>query len=365
MKSFDAVVLDMDGVIFDSERAVLDVWKELAEKYGIDGIEAPLIACIGTTAAKTREIMLEAFGEDFPYDRYAREASFVYHERYDEGRLPLKPFVFELLEFLKHAGKTIALASSTRKEVVVKELGAAGILDYFDAVVTGDMAARSKPEPDIYLLALSAVGVSPERAYAVEDSYNGIRSAYRGGLRPIMVPDMVPADEEMRSLSEAVLPDLGAVLRYLGDEGSEEAVQDGESFDRAELIRTAMNNLKYSYAPYSGYNVSSAVLMDSGRVYCGVNVENASYPAGICAERNAIFHAVGCGERKIRAIAIVGGPHYGIRDYCAPCGICRQVMREFGDPAKMRVIFAKSPSDYKDMSLEELLPESFGPDSLV
>lgn len=136
-------------------------------------------------------------------------------------------------------------------------------------------------------------------------------------------------------------------------------------FDRATLIQAAIDNQKRSYAPYSHFNVSAATLMGSGKTYLGVNVENASYPAGICAERNAIFHAVEEGERKIVAIAIVGGPEYTIRDYCAPCGICRQVMREFCDPKEMKVILAKSVTDYKELTLEELLPLSFGPDDLA
>ena len=136
-------------------------------------------------------------------------------------------------------------------------------------------------------------------------------------------------------------------------------------FDRAKLIQMAMDNQKNSYAPYSHYNVSAAALMGSGKIYLGVNVENASYPAGICAERNAIFHAVQEGERQLVAIAIVGGPNYSIKDYCAPCGVCRQVMREFCNPKEMQVIFAKSPTDYKEMTLEELLPESFGPEALA
>ena len=135
-------------------------------------------------------------------------------------------------------------------------------------------------------------------------------------------------------------------------------------FDRAALIQMAIDNQVNSYAPYSNFNVSAAVLTASGKIYLGVNVENASFPVGVCAERNAICQAVGCGEREIVAIAIVGGPNYEVHDYCAPCGVCRQTMREFCDPAKLRVIFAKSPEDYKEMSLEELLPESFGPDAL-
>ena len=136
-------------------------------------------------------------------------------------------------------------------------------------------------------------------------------------------------------------------------------------FDRRELIRRALEQQPAAYAPYSGYQVAAAVLMDSGKIYTGVNVENASYPAGICAERNAIFHAAACGERKIIAIAVVGGKQGDNRKIATPCGICRQVMREFCDPKEMRVLLARTPEDYKEMTLAELLPESFGPENLA
>ena len=138
-----------------------------------------------------------------------------------------------------------------------------------------------------------------------------------------------------------------------------------KDFDRKELIKIAIDNIDKSYAPYSGFHVSAALLMDSGKIYTGVNVENASYPAGICAERNAIFHAVGLGEKKIIAIAIVGGKDGVITDYCAPCGICRQVMREFSEPNSMKILLAKSLDEYKEFTLDELLPLSFGPEDLA
>ena len=218
MKDFDAVVFDMDGVIFDSERATMACWLELAEKYGIRDLEKPFLACTGTNAARTREIMLDTYGQDFPYDAYAREASRMYHAKYDGGRLPLKSGVFEILGFLKQSGKKIALASSTRRQTVVNQLRDAGILDFFGAVIAGDMVEKSKPEPDIFLTACAALGVRPERAYAIEDSYNGIRSASRGGLRPIMVPDLLPADGEMRQTAEAVLGSLEDVAAYLKED---------------------------------------------------------------------------------------------------------------------------------------------------
>ena len=137
-----------------------------------------------------------------------------------------------------------------------------------------------------------------------------------------------------------------------------------KDFDRGELIRKALDQQKEAYAPYSGFHVGAAVLAGSGTVYTGVNVENASFPAGTCAERNAIQHAVACGERKIRAIAIVGGKGGDNRECCAPCGVCRQVMREFCNPAEMTVLLARTPEDYREMTLEDLLPMSFGPENL-
>lgn len=219
MKDFDAVVFDMDGVIFDSERATMDCWIELAEKYSIPDIKTPYYKCIGVNAAMTRKIIFDAYGEDFPYDRYAAEASQMYHDKYDGGRLPVKKGAREILEFLKKNNKKIALASSSRKETVINQLRDAGLLDFFDEIVTGDMVEKSKPEPDIFLKACEKLGILPQRSYAIEDSFNGIRAAYSGKLKPIMVPDILPADDEMRQKAEAVLESLLDVADYL-DKGS-------------------------------------------------------------------------------------------------------------------------------------------------
>ena len=135
-----------------------------------------------------------------------------------------------------------------------------------------------------------------------------------------------------------------------------------------DVMRTlgeqATNAMTRAYAPYSHFHVGAAVLGESGKVYLGANVENASYGAAVCAERNAIFQAVLAGERKLKAIAVVGGRNGVVTDFCPPCGICRQVMREFADPRTFRVYLRKSPTEFKSYTLEELLPESFGPEQL-
>ena len=137
--------------------------------------------------------------------------------------------------------------------------------------------------------------------------------------------------------------------------------------DKRELVRAAINARKNSYAPYSGYCVGAALLVSDGSIVTGANVENASYGATVCAERAAMFSAAASGKREFKAIAIAGGKKDEtevMSDYAFPCGICRQVLREFSDPKDLKVLMAKSVDDYKEMTLEELLPVSFGPESL-
>ena len=211
--SVRAVIFDMDGVIFDSERATFNEWVALADRHGFHDIEIPYRKCIGVNARRTKEIMLEFYGPDFPYDEYAKEASVSYHARYDGGRLPMKPGVRELLETLRDKGLFVALASSTRMSTVRQQLDDAGLLDFFDRVVGGDMITRSKPAPDIFLAAVEVTGIAPQDCAVIEDSFNGIRAAHAAGMLPIMVPDVLPPDEEMKMLAEAILPDLNAVQK--------------------------------------------------------------------------------------------------------------------------------------------------------
>lgn len=215
--NFQAVVFDMDGVIFDSEAKVVECWQVVADKYGIPDIEDACRHCLGINRDATRAYMLEAYGQDFPYDAYKREMSDLFHERYGDGRLPVKAGVREILSWIKEHGIKIALASSTRRAIVEAELKAAGLYDYFDKVICGDMVEKSKPAPDIFLKACNELGVRPCDAYAIEDSYNGVRSAQSAGLKCIMVPDLVPATDEMRELAERVLPDLTAVMVYFAE----------------------------------------------------------------------------------------------------------------------------------------------------
>lgn len=125
-----------------------------------------------------------------------------------------------------------------------------------------------------------------------------------------------------------------------------------------ELIETAKKAAENAYVPYSGYTVGAALLAKSGKIYMGCNIENAAYGPTNCAERTAFFKAVSEGEREFSKIAVVGGKNLDFSDYFSPCGVCRQVMREFCDDDFI-VILGKNGDDYLSLNLSELLPLSF------
>ena len=132
-----------------------------------------------------------------------------------------------------------------------------------------------------------------------------------------------------------------------------------------KLIDTAIEQLKFSYTPYSNFKVGAALLAKNGEIYTGCNIENASYTPTNCAERTAFFKAVSEGVRDFQAICIVGGKDGNLTEYAAPCGVCRQVMMEFCNPKTFQIILAVDKERYEICTLEELMPLGFGPLNLV
>ena len=125
-----------------------------------------------------------------------------------------------------------------------------------------------------------------------------------------------------------------------------------------KLIKKAIEMLNFSYAPYSNFHVGAALLTSEGEIYTGCNIENAAYGPSNCAERTAIFKAVSEGKKEFEAIAVVGGKNGKIENFCPPCGVCRQVLAEFCKK-DFKIVLAKSTNEYKIMTLEQHLPESF------
>ena len=131
-----------------------------------------------------------------------------------------------------------------------------------------------------------------------------------------------------------------------------------------EMIERAIEQLGYAYVPYSGFRVGAVLLTEEGKMYTGCNIENDAYTPTNCAERTAFFKAVSEGERRFRAICIVGGKDGVLTEYTPPCGVCRQVMMEFCNPDTFQIILATDTKHYEIYTLKEMLPMGFGPGNL-
>ncbi|MBQ6524162.1 MAG: cytidine deaminase [Atopobiaceae bacterium] len=135
--------------------------------------------------------------------------------------------------------------------------------------------------------------------------------------------------------------------------------------DDGKLVELAFEAREHAYVPYSHWAVGAALLCSDGTVYQGCNIENAAYTPSNCAERTAFFKAIYDGRRSFDAIAVAGGPEgEAAPEFCAPCGVCRQVMMEFCDPKTFRIILGRSEGESRAYLLCELLPEGFGPSNL-
>lgn len=215
-----AIVFDMDGVLFDTERLFLEAGTQLLKESGIENAGEAMMGCIGLNTRDTKALFLKVCGEDFPFEEYQKKCGSLVKDKIIKEGLPLKRGVRELLAYLKEAGYRIALASSTSQKGIRKHLEVAGLEEYFAVVIGGDMIEHGKPEPDIYLRACGELGVNPEEAFAIEDSANGIRSAHGAGLKTIMVPDLIAPTPELKSLLYAKYDSLLDVKEML-------MIQDG------------------------------------------------------------------------------------------------------------------------------------------
>lgn len=204
-----AIVFDMDGVLFDTERIYFEAWDRTAEEMGIE-IGEIRDRCAGHNAADIAVMFDAYFDGKVTYAEFGVRKNAHFHRILDEEGIPLKPGLFEILDFLKENGYRIALATSTRREGAIHNLTKAGILHYFDVLTTGDMFAHGKPDPEIYLTACRLLGSDPAETYAVEDSYPGLESAHRAGMKPIMIPDIFPPTDFTRSIATEY-PSLSAL----------------------------------------------------------------------------------------------------------------------------------------------------------
>ncbi len=210
-----AAVFDMDGLMFDTERVGRDVWIEVGRQFGLDNLEEVNNRCLGCNRARCREIFREEFGDKLSLDTMLAVSKPIIEAYYQKNGMPCKDGLRELLEYLKAHDMRIAMATSSIRGDAERNLRMAGLRDYFDVLICGDMIQKSKPDPDIYLTAARTLGVKPEECIGLEDSRNGIKSVAAAGMHGMLVPDLIEPDEEMKASAEAVLPSLREVITWL------------------------------------------------------------------------------------------------------------------------------------------------------
>ena len=214
-----AVVFDMDGILFDTERISIESFFQAAREMNLNMPDYVVYGLLGLNSADghaffTGEIEKLYPGGTFPYEAFTKKNQEIHASIMEKG-LPLMKGVKEILNFLKEKKIKMAVASSTAMSRVRKNLETHDLTGYFDAIITGDMVEHSKPQPDIYQKACAALGVDCQDAVAVEDSPNGIRSAHAAGMFAVMVPDMLQPTEEMKTLSSLICDDLLVLKDYL------------------------------------------------------------------------------------------------------------------------------------------------------
>lgn len=215
MTNLEAVIFDMDGVIFDTERLCLESWKQAGVKYGLTDIDEVFPSCIGSTKEVTRRLFLERYGENFPYVQFRADAAVFFRQASIPNGFPKKKGIIRLLTYLKERGIKTGVASSTALDLVKNELEDAGLLHFFDVVIGGDCVTHSKPHPEIFLHCAELLGAKKETSLIIEDSYNGVKAAGAAGIRCIMVPDMLPPTDETNAIAWKTLPSLDEVAELL------------------------------------------------------------------------------------------------------------------------------------------------------
>ncbi|XOQ48695.1 MAG: Phosphorylated carbohydrates phosphatase [Eubacteriales bacterium] len=210
-----AVIFDMDGTMFNTERVKMQAWEKAGkELHCADGHEI-YAQLMGFTYEYVEKAFKETYGKDFPYEDFIKLGTKYFKEYLAENGVPVKEGLYTLLDYLKDNGYKIAVATSTQRETTLHHLKSTNTLSYFDSIVCGDMLEKSKPDPDIYLKAAASLRVSPAECMAVEDSLNGITSAYRAGMKTVMVPDMVKPNPELNKMLYACVKTLDEIIPIL------------------------------------------------------------------------------------------------------------------------------------------------------
>lgn len=215
MKKVKAILFDMDGVIFDTERVYLKEWKQVFSHYGYEMKDEVYISVMGTGRKNVKKVFKERYGDDLPIEDMYIYKDKLLSEAVDNNEIPLKDGAIDILNYLKAEGYKTALATSAKRDRLEIQLKLADIKDKFDSIVCIDDVGKGKPNPDIFLLAAKNIGVEPAECMVIEDSEAGIMAAFNAGMIPIHVKDLKEVSEIIRKHSHRQFNNLLEIKEYI------------------------------------------------------------------------------------------------------------------------------------------------------
>lgn len=213
----EAVIFDMDGLLFDTEGTYVDASRKVALEMGFDLGEEVFHSCVGVNHERTEAILLEASDGKLPIGEWNLRVHKKVVEKFETDGIPVKAGASTILALLEKRGFPMAVASSTSRGSVLKMVAATGFDKYFSFYSCGDEVVHSKPHPEIFLNAAAGLKADPAKCLVFEDSPAGIRAAEAAGMRPVMVPDLIPPGPEFYSLIYRVCPGLNYAVNIIDE----------------------------------------------------------------------------------------------------------------------------------------------------
>ena len=214
MDNIDLFIFDMDGILFDTETVYLEYGKKLLKELNYEVTDELVEKTTGLTNEEAKEIYLEEFGRDFPYDEITLKVYNYIIDEAQKGNIPLMTGAKEMLEFLSLRGKKMVMGTSADSFMANTLLESKGIKDYFSHIITADDVERGKPDPEVFLRGAGKMNINPSKTMVFEDSINGVKAAYGAGMMPVMIPDKLTPTEDIEDMLYKKFDNFLKVIEY-------------------------------------------------------------------------------------------------------------------------------------------------------
>ena len=224
-----AVIFDMDGTLLDTEKIYQKYWNKAAKELGNDITPEQFLLFRSLGHSYAVELAKELTGSASAYDEIRSYRKKLMDPVMEVMNIPLKPYVTEALTLLKNSGITLAVATATKLDLTENYLKRAGLISFFDEIISARSVNKGKPAPDVYLYACEKIGAEPEETFAVEDAPNGVKSAYNAGCKVIMVPDMTEPEDELLKIISYKAGNLLEAAEYVNNYREDIVIQNDKN----------------------------------------------------------------------------------------------------------------------------------------